>query len=119
MAPAAGVLCNFHEQRLNDLEEEISSIRTEQAKIDTKLDSLTSHVQELKTEVSQKLDRLLDKTDGIVGVAARVASLEKSGDATKKIALKIIPPVGMALIGLAAGAGGESVMKFILSLFGG
>jgi len=119
MPPAAGVLCNFHEQRLNDLEDEISGIQTEQAKIDTKLDSLTSHVQELKTEVSQKLDRLLDKTDGIAGVAARVDVLEKAGESTRKIALKVIPPVGMAIIGLAAGAGGETVMKFILRLFGG
>lgn len=119
---AASTLCSFHEQRINELDQEIDKIGIEQARSNEKLDHLTVQVQETREEVSGKLDRILEKTEvvagRIAGLEVKVESLEKTRTTFKSIALKVALPAGLVLAGLMTGASGSSIWKAALKLLG-
>ena len=60
---AASPLCGFHEKRINDLETEISQVGAVQASTNTKIDNLTSQIQETRDEITGKLDKLLERSE--------------------------------------------------------
>ena len=113
-------LCNFHEDRLNSLDEALGEVRACQSGVEAKLEDLSSHVQGLKTEMSGKLDQILEKSETAVhrvfGIEAEIQSVVKAQEVSRLLAMKVIPPIIVAALGIIAGAGGKAIWSMI---FGG
>lgn len=119
----SSALCESHEDRIGKIEETVSDLREDMARTEEKVDTLDRAVEAGFVGVTAKLDKILEKTevvaDKVTGLDTRVGAIEKGQATARKVALKVIPPIGIALIGVLAGASGSAIWETVIKFFGG
>jgi hypothetical protein len=86
------------------------------------LSAKLDQVQEGTNAIVGKIDILLARTDTVtykaVHLETRLNDIDADKAAVKKYILKMLPPIGLAILGVLAGSQGPAILKALLSLFG-